>query len=206
MLSFLFKAGAAAAAVGGVLAMAQPSATSAPDLRYAAVGPATSVPFGWVDFCQRYEGECPSDRMSAVDIVMTERARQDIDRVNRWVNGHVAPISDPDHWALIDRWDYPIDGRGDCEDYALLKRKMLIEMGYPRQALLMTVVKDANQEGHAVLTVRTNEGEFTLDNLNDEMRPWETTGYRFVKRQSQEDQNIWVALGEPTEAPLYTAR
>ena len=49
-------------------------------------------------------------------------------------------------------------------------------------------------------------GEFALDNLSDEVTPWAQTGYRFVKRQSQEDPNIWVALGEPTEAPLYTAR
>jgi predicted transglutaminase-like cysteine proteinase len=88
----------------------------------------------------------------------------------------------------------------------LLKRKMLIEMGYPRQALLMTVVKDQNQDGHALLTVRTNAGEFAIDNLSDETKPWAETGYRFVKRQSQEDPNIWVTLGEPTEAPLYTAR
>ena len=47
---------------------------------------------------------------------------------------------------------------------------------------------------------------YALDNLSDEVTPWAQTGYRFVKRQSQEDPNIWVALGEPTEAPLYTAR
>jgi predicted transglutaminase-like cysteine proteinase len=206
MFSFAFKAVASAAAVGSALALAHPAATGAPDLRYAGVGPTTSVPFGWVGFCQRYEGECSGDRLTAVDVVMSQRVRRDIDRVNRWVNGHVAAISDKDHWGVIDRWDYPIDGRGDCEDYALLKRKMLIEMGYPRQALLMTVVKDADEQGHAVLTVRTNEGEITLDNFTDEMKPWASTGYRFVKRQSQEDPNIWVRLGEPTEAPLYTAR
>ena len=71
---------------------------------------------------------------------------------------------------------------------------------------LRTVDKDENQEGHAVLTLKTSKGEFVLDNLNDEMKPWTTTGYRFVKRQSQEDPNIWVMLGPPVEAPLYTAR
>jgi len=206
MFSFLLKAAAATAAVGGLLSVIQPTSASAPDLRYAAVGSRTSVPFGWVDFCARYDGECAGERLPAVDINWSARARQDIARVNLWVNAHVAPVSDEDHWALVDRWDYPIDGRGDCEDYALLKRKMLIEMGYPRQALLMTVVKDESQAGHALLTVRTNAGEFALDNLNDETKPWAETGYRFVKRQSQEDPNVWVTLGEPTEAPLYTAR
>jgi len=205
MFSFAFKA-VTAAAVGSALALTRPVAANPSDPRYVEVGPAASVPFGWIDFCQRYEGECSGDRLPAADIVMSAQARADIDRVNRWVNGHVAPISDQDHWGVIDRWDYPIDGKGDCEDYALLKRKMLIEMGYPRQALLMTVVKDADQQGHAVLTARTTEGEFTLDNFNDEVKPWASTGYRFVKRQSQEDPNSWVSLGEPTEAPLYTAR
>ena len=206
MLSFLLKAAAATAALGGILSVIQPTSASAPDLRYAAVGARTSVPYGWVDFCARYQGECGGERLPAVDINWTQRARKDVERVNLWVNAHVAPIDDQDHWGVVDRWDYPIDGRGDCEDFALLKRKMLIDMGYPRQALLMTVVKDANQDGHALLTVRTNQGEFALDNLDDEAKPWAKTGYRYVKRQSQEDPNIWVSLGEPTEAPLYTAR
>lgn len=206
MLSFLFKAGAATAALGGILSVIQPTGASAPDLRYAAVGARTSVPYGWIDFCARYRDECGGERLPAVDINWSQRAKKDVERVNLWVNAHVAPLSDQDHWNVVDRWDYPLDGRGDCEDFALLKRKMLIDMGYPRQALLMTVVKDANQDGHAVLTVRTNEGEFALDNLDDEVRPWAKTGYRYVKRQSQEDPNVWVSLGEPTEAPLYTAR
>jgi predicted transglutaminase-like cysteine proteinase len=206
VFSFAFKAVAAAAAVGSAVALEHPAATSVSDLRYAEVGPTTSAPAGWADFCRRYEGECSGDRLAGVDVVMSERVRWDIDRVNRWVNAHVASISDKDHWGVIDRWDYPIDGRGECEDYALLKRKMLIELGYPRQALLMTLVKDADEQGHAVLTVRTNKGELTLDNITDEMKPWASTGYRFVKRQSQEDPNIWVRLGEPTEAPLYAAR
>ena len=206
MWTLLLKASAAAAALGGWIALSEPISAVSPDARYAAVGPETSVPFGWVDFCRRYEGECALPRLPAEDIHLTDKAERDVARVNGWVNAHVTPVSDADHWSLVDRWDYPIDGRGDCEDYALLKRKMLIEMGYPRQALLMTVVKDENQEGHAILTLRTDRGEFALDNLNDDMKPWDRTGYRFVKRQSQEDPNVWVMLGEPVEAPLYTAR
>jgi predicted transglutaminase-like cysteine proteinase len=70
----------------------------------------------------------------------------------------------------------------------------------------MTVVKDEAGEGHAILTLKTNKGEFVLDNLNNDTRPWTTSGYRFVKRQSQQDPNVWVTLGAPAEAPLYTAR
>lgn len=207
MISGLLKTCAIAAALaGGVAALqaapAAPEASGVEKAAYASIGPNTSVPWGWVDFCQRYAGECDTGSAQARDVNLTAKALRDIARVNQWVNTHVEPETDMDHWGLADRWDYPIDGKGDCEDYALLKRKMLIELGYPRQALLMTVVKDGDEEGHAILTVKTNRGEFVLDNLNNEMRPWTATGYRFVKRQSQEDQNVWVTIDAPMEARL----
>ena len=199
-------AAAASIIFGGWMAWGQPTSARSVEASYAAVGAETSVPFGWVDFCRRYEAECNDEQAAAVDINLSAKALQEIDHVNRWVNANVEPITDMDHWGLVDRWDYPLDGKGDCEDYALLKRKMLIDIGFPRQALLMTVVKDNAQEGHAILTLKTNKGEFVLDNLNDEVKPWTTSGYRFVKRQSQQDANVWVMLGPPVKGPLYTAR
>src|SRR5664279_5762749 len=97
--------------------------------------------------------------------------------------------------------NYPDDGKGDCEDYVLLKRRMLMQAGWPREALLITVVRDKKGDGHAVLTVKTNKGEFILDNQEAQVLAWNKTGYRFVKRQSQSDPNLWVALGEPQGAP-----
>jgi len=141
-----------------------------------------------------------------LDVNLTPQAMKEIERVDKWVNAHVKPVSDMEHWGVIDQWDYPADGKGDCEDYALFKRKILMDEGFPRQALLMTVVKDEHNEGHAILTVRTNAGEFVLDNLNDEAKPWDRTGYRFVKRQSQTDQNVWLQIGDPTAAPDYVSQ
>jgi predicted transglutaminase-like cysteine proteinase len=116
-------------------------------------------------------------------------------RINRQVNASIEPISNFDHWGtLLDHWDYPVDGKGDCKIYALYKRKLLLERGFPRQALLMTIVLDLNGEGHTILTVKTDRGDFILDNLSDEVRPWSAPGYRFVKRQSQEDPNVWVSI------------
>ncbi|MBV8471887.1 MAG: transglutaminase-like cysteine peptidase [Hyphomicrobiales bacterium] len=204
MISAILKTCAAAAALAGALAALQSTqaANAYDSATYAPIGASTSVPWGWVDFCQRYAGECDQGALPARDINLSATAISEIARVNQWVNAHVEPETDPDHWGLADRWDYPLDGKGDCEDYALLKRKMLIDAGYPRQALLMTVVKDGDEEGHAVLTVKTNKGEFVLDNLNDEMRPWTATGYRFVKRQSQTDQNVWLTIGPSLQARL----
>ena len=63
----------------------------------------------------------------------------------------------------------------------------------------MTIVGDRNDQGHAVLTVKTTSGDFVPDNLTGEINPWEATGYRFVKRQSQEDPNVWVAIETPQQ-------
>ncbi len=173
---------------------------------YVSVGADTSVPYGWVEFCGRYRGECPDDDRAAQPIDLTPAVMRKIQRINAAVNKSVTPVSDMDHWGVVDQWDYPTDGKGDCEDYALLKRRMLIDEGFPRQALLMTVVKEANGDGHAVLTVKTNRGEFVLDNLGDEVRGWNKTPYRFVKRQSEQNPNVWVSIGAPTAAPAYVSK
>ncbi len=180
--------------------------TNLPQASYAAVGVETSVPYGWVDFCRRYAEECDDQAMAPVDVNLTTESLKEIERVNSWVNKSIVPVSDMEHWGVLDQWDYPSDGKGDCEDYALLKRKLLIAKGFPRQALLITVVKDEQNEGHAILTVKTNHGEFILDNLTDELKPWDRTGYKFVKRQSQIDANIWVQVGPATPAPAYVSR
>lgn len=173
---------------------------------FSPLGPETSVPFGWVDFCQRYDGECDEARSASDEIDLTPAAFQRIQSVNAIVNDKVDPVSDTEHAGVPDAWDYPGDGKGDCEDYALLKRRMLMEAGFPRAALLMAVVKDAHGDGHSVLMVRTSRGDFVLDNLADEVKAWSRTPYRFVKRQSQENQNVWVAIGAPTSAPMYVAK
>lgn len=175
------------------------------EMAYASVGGETSIPYGWIEFCQRYKGECAAAELPAVDVNLTDKAMREIQQVNSMVNHAIEAISDMDHWGVVDRWDYPMDGKGDCEDYALMKRKILIERGFPRQALLMTVVRDQNNEGHAILTVKTNGGEFILDNLSDDVKPVNRVAYRLVKRQSQQDPNVWVALG-PTAAPVLASR
>lgn len=168
---------------------------------YAAVGDATRAPIGWVEFCVEYKRECATKASAPRDIVLTEKTWSDLIKVNNWVNDSIKAITDVDHWGVVERWNMGEDGYGDCEDYALLKRKMLMQAGWPREALLMTVVRDKKGEGHAVLTVKTNRGEFILDNQEAEVLDWTKTGYKFVKRQSQADQNAWVGLGEPRSAP-----
>ena len=172
---------------------------------YAAVGETTRAPIGWVEFCIEYKNECNTRASAPRDIVLTSKTWDDLVKVNNWVNDSIKAITDADHWGVVERWNFPDDGAGDCEDYDLLKRKMLMQAGWPREALLITVVRDKKGEGHAVLTVKTNRGEFILDNQETEVLAWNKTGYKFVKRQSQSDQNLWVALGEPRGAPATVA-
>ena len=133
--------------------------------------------------------------------MLTTKAWKDLERINQYVNTHVKPMTDMEHWGVVERWNYPDDGYGDCEDYVLQKRRMLVQAGWPREALLITVVRDKHGDGHAILTVKTDKGEYILDNQNDQILLWSDTGYRFVKRQSQSDPNVWVSLGEPRSAP-----
>jgi predicted transglutaminase-like cysteine proteinase len=180
---------------------ATPTASMANDRElFIAVGGQARPPIGWTEFCIEYSPECETRPMEARDVVLTPKAWQDLAQINKWVNESVWPMTDMDHWGVIDRWNYPDDGYGDCEDYVLLKRKLLMRAGWPRQALLITVVLDHNGDGHAVLTVKSDKGEFILDNQNPEIVLWSETGYRFVKRQSQTDPNVWLGLGAPRPA------
>src|SRR5207244_9888896 len=129
------------------------------------------------------------------DVTLTGRAWKELVRINKWVNEKIRPMTDLDHYGVVEKWAYPDDGYGDCEDYVLLKRRMLMQAGWPREVLLITVVRDRKGEGHAVLTVKTDRGEFVLDNQNEAVLLWAETGYRFVKRQSQSDANVGVAFG-----------
>ena len=167
---------------------------------FAAVGQETRAPIGWVEFCSENKGDCRGATSAPRDIVMTQVAWRDLNRVNQWVNENVRPLTDMDHWGVVEKWSYPTDGYGDCEDYVLQKRKMLVDAGWPREALLITVVRDKRGDGHAVLTVKSDKGEFILDNQNEEIVAWTETGYRFVKRQSQYDVNVWVSLGDQRPA------
>jgi len=198
-------AGAGSATAGERLAYAGPAAGNERPA-YIAVGEETRAPIGWVEFCIRYKPECDTKPSMARDVVLTAKAWSDLAKVNAWANDNIKPVTDLEHWGVVEQWDYPDDGYGDCEDYVLLKRRILMQAGWPREALLITVVRDKKGDGHAVLTVKTDKGEFILDNQEADILPWNKTGYRFVKRQSQSNPNVWVALGEPQAPATVSAR
>lgn len=172
---------------------------------FVAIGPEAKAPIGWLQFCNDHASDCDA-RGSLREVALTAKSWGELVRINRWANDNIKPVTDMEHWGVVERWDYPTDGYGDCEDYVLLKRQMLMKAGWPSSALLVTVVRDRKGDGHAVLTVKTDKGEFILDNQEERVLAWSETGYRFVKRQSQMNPNVWVSLGDPPATTTASAR
>lgn len=158
-----------------------------------ATGERTSQPIGHYDFCTANPREC-SIRSQDIDPErMTGKLWRVVVSVNAAVNAAVLPMSDADIYGQDEVWTYP-DGAGDCEDYVLEKRRKLHEDGIALSNLLITVARKPDGEGHAVLTMRTDKGDFILDNLTDSVRQWDQTGYRYLKRQATTNTGHWVAI------------
>jgi predicted transglutaminase-like cysteine proteinase len=184
------------AALGAGAIDVLPAVAGPEPLAHVLISEVTQPPPGWVEFCARQPSECTGPTAAPRELALSRGAWIDLVRVNNWVNETIKPLTDLEHWGVVERWSYPDDGYGDCEDYVLLKRRMLIQSGWPRETLLVTVVRDEKDEGHAVLTVTTDKGDYILDNQNKDILLWSDTGYRFVKRQSQSNPNVWGSLGD----------
>ena len=158
----------------------------------------SQAPYGFVRFCEANGGECKQDGREEARLDATPERLSELDAINRSVNHAIKPLTDLEVYGVTEHWTLPSKA-GDCEDYALLKRKILMQRGWPASALLMTVVRDERGEGHAVLTARTAQGDFVLDNKVDGVKVWYKTPYQFVMRQSYLNPKVWVAL-EPGDA------
>lgn len=153
----------------------------------------TAPPVGYVQFCRGYSADCQDTGHGAPTRELTADAWRELVEVNDSVNRQVAPITDAELFGIAEYWTYPAN-QGDCEDYVLLKRKRLMARGWPANSVLITVVRDQNGDGHAVLTVVTSAGDLVLDNQDSEIRFWSETPYRYLKRQSRSDATRWVGL------------
>jgi predicted transglutaminase-like cysteine proteinase len=156
------------------------------------VGGATTQPVGHYEFCQSHRSEC--GRMARANpVTLDALAWAQLNAVNRQVNSAVRGLTDLQIYGRNEVWTYPTN-LGDCEDYALLKRQLLIAAGWPPSSLLITMVLRPSGDAHAVLTVRTDHGDYILDNLRPEVALWSEVPYLFVKRQSERDAGAWVII------------
>ena len=161
-------------------------------------GNLTSQPIGHFEFCKRNVAECRVKSPSVAPLTGGPKTMALIKAVDERVNAAILPQTDADIYGKDEVWAYP-SVAGDCEDFVLLKRRILMNRGISAANLLITVVRKPDGEGHAVLTVRMKDGDYILDNLNDEVKPWDKTGYRFLKRQSSENTGHWVTIEGPRD-------
>jgi predicted transglutaminase-like cysteine proteinase len=160
----------------------------------------TLPPIGYVNFCRVHAADCRPSGRFADRIQLSAAKFRELQQVNTSVNTAIAPETDLQLYGKVEYWTYPVKA-GDCEDYVLLKRRILIEHGWPQSTLLITVVRDENNEGHAVLTVRTDRGDLVLDNKQPDIKRWADTPYTFIKQQSERNPLVWISLLPPNLAP-----
>jgi predicted transglutaminase-like cysteine proteinase len=171
-----------------------------PSIAMPAGAPAIAPP-GFVGFCLRMQDQCDGSPDGQSVVAATPAVWQTLNRVNAQVNAAIAPETDEDHYGRGEYWTIPTDGYGDCEDYALAKRKALIEAGLPMDALRVAVVRLWDGERHAVLTVSTTKGDYVLDSLEPAILPWTKVSYTWVERQTTNPWN-WAALGDVSSGEL----
>jgi predicted transglutaminase-like cysteine proteinase len=150
-----------------------------------------SAPAGAHNLCGRYPWACKASggatRISGhqLDVAI---------KLNRQINRKVRSIADQAQYGRAEHWALPTARGGDCEDFALIKKKHLIEAGLDPQMLLVSTVLDRNRNAHAVLVMRTGQGDFILDNLRDEVLHWRQTGYTFLRMQDPANPSRWTAV------------
>jgi predicted transglutaminase-like cysteine proteinase len=91
--------------------------------------------------------------------------------VNSAVNRSVRYAAEPDgrnDWRVAET-------EGDCEDFALRKRRDLVQRGFPALDLSVLVVP-----GHAALLARTPGGAYVLDNRTDRIVAWDGKGREYL--------------------------
>ena len=188
MTTIKFKIMAATMVLSGVLGT---TATQAQG--HMSIGARTSQPIGHAYFCQQLPQECAVKSKKTKAPVLTRKRWNDLIEVNSHSNESVQPVTDQDYYGVEEHWTYP-RSFGDCEDYVLLKRHMLLQRGWPESSLLITVVRQPNGDGHAVLTARTDRADYILDNLEANVKQWDKTVYRFLKRQSETHTGQWTTI------------
>lgn len=119
---------------------------------------------------------------------LTEQRMAQLRAVNHAANATIRPVADrgADLWSVTSM-------AGDCEEYVLAKLNLLAGLGWPRSAMRITVVRDA-QGYHAILVVETDRGGFVLDNMATDVSPVSQSPYEFVVAQSVYRPGAWVRV------------
>jgi predicted transglutaminase-like cysteine proteinase len=189
MKSYLSK-GSKALLMAGILASPAKAST------WLSTGQSTSRPIGHVELCQSKPSEC---RRQGVAKHLPPANLPALRSINVSVNRSIKPLSDQKHFGVRERWSYP-SKEGDCEDFALAKRKALLRRGYSASNLLLAVGHNGI-EPHTVLVVRTRDGDFVLDNQTDAILSVSAARVSIRKIQSPSNGGEWLTVTGKTSKP-----
>jgi predicted transglutaminase-like cysteine proteinase len=112
--------------------------------------------------------------------------------INEVINAVIAPK--PGDPAIDSDWLIG-PAEGNCNDYAVTKRHLLLEAGWPASALLLAeVVRVTTGEHHLILVVRGTNSDFVLDNLRPFIVSLAEThdDYLWVRVLSAQDPRFWT--------------
>lgn len=144
------------------------------------------APLGYVRYCRSNPTDCRGSEPTflALDVGTFVLLHQ----INEMVNRSIRPVPES-----VDEW-VGYASAGDCEDYALLKRVLLMQAGIPAGSLRIAVADTLAGEAHAVLVVRTSDGDLVLDNLTDAIVTWKDTRLAWRKIASEANPRLWFAI------------
>jgi predicted transglutaminase-like cysteine proteinase len=188
LASAIILQGASTAYAGPAAGMAR-GMKSAPSHMFIAAKRPTLAPFAFIRFCRSHSADCEASQGNAT-IDLDQTNRRQLAEINASVNRSIQPTNDTDGQ---DQWDVDV-ASGDCEDFALTKRRLLISAGWQPGALRLAVVRTAEGEGHAVLVVKTSEGDLVLDNRTNAIRLWNRAGLTWLKIQSEQNPKLWYEI------------
>lgn len=154
-------------------------------------GGSVKAPYAHTKLCRTNPGACSAG--GSQRITLTDATWKKLVAVNNRVNRSIKSRSDRSTHGRSDVWS--VGGRyGDCEDFALAKRQQLRSSGIPSGAMSIAVVRTGGGIGHAVLIVRTDRGDFALDNRRSSIRAWNKTGYRYYKITAPGNGRSWIKV------------
>ena len=154
---------------------------------------AAPTPDGATGLCDSYAWACAG---KTSDAPLTPQALATVEQVNKAANAAIRSVTDADQYGVHELWALPGAEGGDCEDYALYKKRALIAAGISPDRLLLSVVLDRRDDPHAVLILQTDKGDYVLDNVTNRILAWHRTGYTFLAKQNPDNPSRWVAVFE----------
>ena len=152
---------------------------------------ASPPPSGAQQLCRQYSWACASKRSATLP---NHQEMKLVQQVNRKVNASTRTVTDQTQYRTKERWALPTSIGGDCEDFALLKKRDLVKAGLDPSRLLIATVLDTRRNSHAVLVYRSKQGDMVLDNLTNKIKPWAATKYLFLRMQDPNQPRGWVGV------------